>query len=229
MKFLSAIVTQTSGSIGGITGASNRGGNYFRARVAPVQPRTVPQQNVRALLSSISASWKGLSTTDIAGWNALAATITLKDSLGNSYTPSGAQLFNSCNINLVNIGSAQITTPPPGTPAFPDLKGITASAAVGAGTMAVVPGIGSAPTGYKFAVRMTAQISAGKTYIGNSRYRFVESFAATAFASLNIFAAYTAKFGPLVAGQQVAVAVSLVQIATGFKAIESTTTLIVAA
>jgi hypothetical protein len=229
MKFLSAIITQASGSLGGATGASNRGGNYLRSRVAPVQPRTTPQQNVRALLSSTSAGWRALTASNIAGWNSLAASITLKDSLGNSYKPSGAQLYNALNINLVNIGSAVITTPPAGAPDFPDLLGITVTATAGTPTLAVVPGIGSAPTGFKFFVRASRQVSAGISYGGQSLYRDVESFAATAFASLNIEAAWVAKFGPLIAGQKIFVSVSLVHIASGFKSVPSTNTVIVGA
>lgn len=229
MKYLSALLTQTSGSIGGATGASNRGGNYFRARVAPVQPRTVKQQNVRALLSSISAQWRALTTSQIAGWNTLAATITLHDSLGNTYNPSGSQLFNALNINLTNIGASTITAPPAGAPTFPDLNGITATATAGTPTFAVVPGIGAAPTGFKFAVHASGLVSPGKSYLGKSIYRFVESFAASAYASLNIEAAWVAQFGPLLAGQKIAVACELVHIATGFKAIQSTNTVIVGA
>lgn len=38
MKFLSALISQGSASIGGATFSKNRGGNYIRKRVAPVQP-----------------------------------------------------------------------------------------------------------------------------------------------------------------------------------------------
>jgi hypothetical protein len=227
MKFLSPLLSQTSGSIGGATGASNRGGNYLRSRVAPVQPRTIAQQGVRALLSSISASWKALTATEIAGWNSLASSVTLHDSLGNSYTPSGSQLYTGLNINLTNIGESPISSAPAGTPSFPDLLGVTASASAGTPTFAIVPGIGVAPTGFKFYVECTRQVSPGKTYTGKGAYRFVESFAATAYASLNVEAAYVAKFGALLATQRIGVKVSLIDLTTGFKSIPSTNTLVV--
>lgn len=229
MKFLSALLTQTSGSIGGATGASNRGGNYLRARVAPVQPRTPAQQNVRAALSAISASWKALTASQIAGWNQLASTITLKDPLGNSYSPSGAQLFTGLNYNLQEIGSTLLTAAPVGAPSFPDLKGITATATAGTPTFAIVPGIGAAPTGFTFVARCSGAISPGKTYVGKSLYRYVEKFASSAYASLNVEAAWVAKFGALVAGQQVACSVELVDTTTGFKSIASTVNVIVGA
>jgi len=229
MKFLSALLTQTSGSLGGATGAQNRGGNYLRARVAPVQPRTVSQQAVRATLSSISATWKSLTALQIAGWNALAATITLKDPLGNSYKPSGSQLYTGNNINLSDVGASLITAAPAGTASFPDLLGITATASAGTPTFTIVPGIGSAPTGNVFRVRATPMLSPGRSYFGKGAYRVVEHFAATSYASLNIESAYVAKFGSLVAGRQIGVTVDLVNIASGFASVQSTTTLIVGA
>ena len=61
MKFLSAVITQASGKLGGVVGAKNRGGNYFRAKVAPVQPRSVAQQEQRANLAALAGAWKTLS------------------------------------------------------------------------------------------------------------------------------------------------------------------------
>jgi hypothetical protein len=229
MKFNSALLTQTSGSIGGATGAQNRGGNYLRARVAPVQPRTVAQQAVRATLASISSTWKTLTASQIAAWNSLASSISLKDSLGNTYKPSGSQLYTGSNVNLSDVGASLITAAPAGAPSFPDLLGITATASAGTPTFTVVPGIGSAPTGNVFRVRCTPQVSPGKSYFGKGAYRVIGHFAATSYASLNIEAAFVARFGALVAGRQVAVTVDLVNITTGFASIQATTTAIVGA
>jgi hypothetical protein len=222
MKYLSALLTQSSGSLGGATFAKNRGGNYIRKRIAPVQPRTVAQQNVRSNLATIAASWKTLTPDQVAGWNSLASTVTLKDSLGNSYNPSGIDLYVANNRNLSDIGEAIISDPPSTAVSFEDISPLTVTVAAGTAAFTIAPTIDAAPTGTKFLVRATPQLSSGVSYIGRSKYRNVESFAATAYASLNVLAAYNALFGTLVAGQNIGVQVSMTDIATGFKSLAVT-------
>ncbi|KKM06452.1 hypothetical protein LCGC14_1743870, partial [marine sediment metagenome] len=47
MLFKSGLITQGSGSIGGLTASHNRGGMYFRARTIPTNPATSFQTVVR--------------------------------------------------------------------------------------------------------------------------------------------------------------------------------------
>lgn len=229
MKYISPILSDARASVGGATFSKNRGGNYIRAKVAPVQPRTVAQQNVRSNLATLSGMWKGLTAANIAGWNALASGITLKDSLGTSYKPTGNQLFVGNNRNLSDAGQTVIVAPPSGSPDFEDISPLTVAAAAGAATFTIVPTIAAAPTGMIFMVKATPQSSPGRSYFGKSSYRQVQTFAASAFASLNVKAAYVARFGTLVAGQRINVAVSLISIATGFQSIEVTASIIVGA
>lgn len=229
MKYISPIFSDARASVGGATFSSNRGGNYVRAKVAPVQPRSVKQQTVRAILATISGTWKSLTATEIAGWNSLASTITLKDTLGNSYKPTGAQLFLSNNANLTNIGQTMINNAPASAPAFEDITPITLTAAAGTPAMAIATSAAAAPTGFSFLVRATPQFSPGRTFVGQSQYRVINFYAATMFASINILAAYEAKFGVPVAAQKLQVEVTLVHIASGFQSQGSTSSAIVAA
>jgi hypothetical protein len=216
MKYLSPLLSDARASIGGATASKNRGGNYFRARVAPIQPRTVLQQVIRAQLSSLSAGWRALTASQIAGWNATASTITLKDSLGNSYKPTGSQLYVGNNMNLFLAGESTVAAPPASRPDFPEFAPIGGTATAGTPAFTVATGSAAAPTGYLFVVKATPQLSAGISFIGKSRYRNIQVFPASAFASLNVLTDYTAVFGTLVAGQTIGVQVELVEISTGF-------------
>lgn len=229
MKYLSPLLSQASGSLGGATAAKNRGGNYFRARVAPVQPRTVAQQEQRANLAALASAWKSLTVDQIAGWNSLATTITLKDALGNSYIPTGEQLYVGNNRNLSQVDETVVDDPPVSKPDFPDPTPITLAATAGTPTMTLATSLAAAPTGFVFEVRATAQLSVGRTFIGGSQYRIIGHFAASTFASMNILSDYTTRFGALVAGAKVAVALRLVHIATGFASTKATATVVVGA
>lgn len=229
MKYLSALLTDARASIGGSTASKNRAGNYFRARIAPVQPRTPAQQAVRAQLSTLAAQWRGLTQPQIAAWNAVAAQVVRKDTLGNSYSPTGEQLYVGNNQNLINIGSGTVSDPPASPPTFPGPVLIGATATAGTPTFTVTTGLAAAPTGYKFLVRATPMLSAGISFVGKSKFRIIESFAATAFASLDILSDYNAMFGDLVAGSVIGVSLSLVEIASGFQNLRADTVIVVGA
>jgi hypothetical protein len=229
MKYLSALLTDARASIGGATASKNRAGNYFRARIAPVQPRTPAQQAVRAQLSTLSAQWRGLTQAQIAAWNAVASQVVRKDTLGNSYSPTGEQLYVGNNQNAINIGASAVTDPPASPPTFPGPIIIGATATAGTPTFAVTTALAAAPTGFTFLLRATPQLSPGISFVGTSRFRVLDHFAASTFASINILAAYNALFGDLVEGAVIGVSISLVEIASGFQNLRADTVITVAA
>ncbi len=217
MKFISPLVSDARASLGGATFSKNRGGNFARARVAPVQPRTAAQQAARASLSALSSSWRSLTPTEQAAWASIAQSITTKSSLGVSYTPTGSQLYVQCNRVLNTLAGTVITAAPAMIPSYPDMLPIAATATAGTPTLAVTTSLAAAPTGFTFIVRATRQLSAGRSFFGVSAYRIVATPAASSFASLNILAGYTAKFGALAAGAKIGLAVSLAQTDTGLE------------
>jgi hypothetical protein len=229
MKYLSALLTDARASIGGATASKNRSGNYFRARIAPVQPRTPNQQLVRATLSTLAAQWRSLTQDQIAGWNALAATIVRKDTLGNSYSPTGEDLYVGNNVALTLAGQSTVSDPPTTAPTFPGPLNLTATATAGTPSFAVLSGLGAAPTGYLLNIRATKQLSAGISFVGNSLFRNIEAAAASAFASANILDTYTGMFGTLVPGAVIGVQMRLIDIATGFQNLAASVVIVVAA
>ena len=104
VKIKSALVTQMSGSVGGMTGASNRGGLYLRARGVPSNPNSSAQQDVRSRLSVVSKLWSGITDEQRAAWGAYAASIAWTDSLGSSITLTGQQAFNRVNTLVLQAG-----------------------------------------------------------------------------------------------------------------------------
>ena len=134
MKYLSPLLSDARASIGGATASKNRAGNYFRERIAPVQPRTPAQQAIRAGLATLSAQWRALTASQIAAWNALATQVVKKDSLGNSYTLTGEQLYVGNNQSLTLNSQANVSTPPASPPSFPGPMLLAAAASAGGAT-----------------------------------------------------------------------------------------------
>jgi hypothetical protein len=112
MLFLSTIVTQGSGSIGGVTAARNRGGNYFRSRVSPVNPQTGAQEVVRRNLAAATTSWRTLSESQRGAWNAAADAITVPNRLGQQVRLTGQQWYVRLNSFRFLVGGAEINDPP---------------------------------------------------------------------------------------------------------------------
>jgi hypothetical protein len=109
------IVSNARKKIAGVVATKGHAGNFLRTKVAPIQPRTTAQRNVRANFTALAKMWQTIGATAIAAFNALAATTKKKDRLGNAVTPTGMQLFMSLNraLQQINATAYPLTTPPP--------------------------------------------------------------------------------------------------------------------
>lgn len=104
MKFGAPLVsTELSGALGGLVGATARGGvGYFRARIRPSNPRSPAQAIMRAILTGISAAWAfTLTGAQRTGWE----TISPPES-------SGIDSFNKVNSQVLLGGDARVDDPP---------------------------------------------------------------------------------------------------------------------
>ncbi len=85
MKIKSGLVTQMSGSVGGITGAHNQGGLYFRSRAIPVNPSTAQQTAVRNALTVLTSRWSStLTDAQRTAWAVYNDNVTIIDRLGDA-------------------------------------------------------------------------------------------------------------------------------------------------
>ncbi len=113
MKFKSQLVTQVSGSVGGLTGSRNRGGNYFRARAIPTNPNTALQQAVRSNFSFLTTAWSSVLTQPQRdAWSNYAENTPVTDTLGDPLTLTGQQMYIRCNSVRLNVGLTQVPEGP---------------------------------------------------------------------------------------------------------------------
>lgn len=124
MKFKSSVITQASGSVGGLTYAHNRGGMYTRARTIPVNPNTERQQWLRSAFGGRIQAWSMLSDSDRMSWKVYADNTPFTDKLGDQIKLTGQQQFVRSNTPRANaravVGSfggtitiPDVTTAPP--------------------------------------------------------------------------------------------------------------------
>lgn len=202
MKYIGLLSSSASGKMAGIVASHNRGGTYFRHHSIPTQPRTDAQRAQRAQLAGFSAAFKSLTASQVAGWNALGATVSLKSKLGTTYHPTGQQLFVSCNRHLAQINISTLLSTAPTIPSIPAITSFTvanvgtqdAPVTVTSMTPTITP---SMPSDFGVVLKATSVMTTGRTFAGKSLYRTVAGYNPASDLPSNFYSAYTAKFGPL--------------------------------
>lgn len=215
-----AIVSEIRNKIAATVYTKNRAGASIRNRTTPINRRSVGQTQKRQQLSSLSSGWRALTASQIAGWNAAAPSFPQQDQLGQTIFLTGHQLYVRCNANLILIGASQITdAPTPASFAVLAIGAFTAVASTGVISMAFTPT--PVPTGFNLVVKATAPVSAGKSFVGESAFRFILKEAAAAASPALLTAPYATVWGAITgkAGQKIFVECYLVEVISGLAGI----------
>jgi hypothetical protein len=208
-----AIIVDGRGKIGGHVASKNRAGAYLRTKVTPVNPKSLDQIAIRARLATISSAWRALTQAQILAWNAAVANFAKTDIFGDIKNPSGINLFQKLNNNLLRVGAAQISDPPLPI-AIPSLVTFTATQVhAGATTLTFT----ATPTiaDMQLEVQGTKPVSTGVSFV-KSEYRLFDSLAPATASPYVATVTYAAKFGgPGVVGQKVFFQARYVSLTTG--------------
>lgn len=208
-----SIIVAGSGKIGGHVASRNRSGSYLRTKVTPVNPSTSFQQAIRNRLSGLSQAWKALTAAQRIAWNAAVADYAKTDVFGDLRNPSGFNLFQRLNNNLLICGETQIDTPPvPGS-----VYAMTSmSLAVVTGTPALtLTFAGAIPATDAVKLFATAPVSQGVSFV-KSEFRLIGVLTDSDTSPKVITTLYGAKFGAVTEnGLKVFVKAVPVNIATG--------------
>ena len=105
-------VAGISGAIGGTVFARNRAGAIARNWAKPVSAPTPIQSANRVRFGNATNAWSILTPEQREAWNGAAAGVDRLNRIGESYTPSGRQLFLQTANNLL-IASLPTKTAPP--------------------------------------------------------------------------------------------------------------------
>lgn len=113
MIFESIIISRGSGSIGGLTASHNKGGNYFRARVTPVDPGTVFQTAVRLAAATLVNAWNNILTQiQRTAWDVYALNTPLLNPFGAAKTVTGLNMYVRGNVPRIQAGLIRIDAAP---------------------------------------------------------------------------------------------------------------------
>jgi hypothetical protein len=111
--FKSQVLTQASGSVGGLTYTRTASGMTLRARSMPVNPSTARQQVVRDAVASLSTRWSTTLTENRREqWSLYAKNVGVKNALGDTIHLSGISMFVRCNTPRVQAGLTPVDDGP---------------------------------------------------------------------------------------------------------------------
>jgi hypothetical protein len=113
MLIKSGLLTQMSGSMGGMTGSHNSAGMYLRGRGLVTNPNTEYQQYARNALATLVTAWgQTLTQTQRDAWNTYAANTPTTGKLGDPLLLSGQQMYIRCNAPRLNAGEPRVDDGP---------------------------------------------------------------------------------------------------------------------
>lgn len=195
-----ALLVDGRGKVGGHVLTKNRQGAAMRTKVTPANPQTNAQVNQRNSLSAFSQAWRDLTAAQRLAWESAAQDVNRQNIFGDSYNPTGKNLYTLTNINLALAGQGAIDDPP-APEAAANLTALAfASNTNAAQTISFAPT--PVPADNTLIVEGTRPLSAGVTVPGK-QFRKFTSAAAAATSPLNSFAAYQTKFGTPVTGKKI--------------------------
>jgi hypothetical protein len=207
-----SIVVAGSGKIGGHVASRNRAGAYFRTKVTPVNAQTTAQLAVRNRLGTRSQAWRGLTEAQRAAWNGAVSLYARTDIFGDLKNPTGFNLYQRLNNNLVTVGAAAIVSPP--QPAAVLTVGVTSIIpAAGTGLIPMVL-TANVPAGTAVKVFATAPQSPGVSFV-KSEYRLITTLPAATVTPVALGASYILKFGNWLVGQKLFFKIVFVNTLTG--------------
>lgn len=214
-KLIPVGASDIRGSQGGTVYSRNRYGLYTRNRVAPVQPRTDYQLDIRAKLQTVSAAWRALSEAQRNAWRELAKQVVLTDSLGQPYNPTGQQLFVSCNVNLLLGGGSIIQSPPGTVPNVPTPLNVTVTA-TSSPTPALTVAWSGGSSDYDAYIYATRTVGTGVKFYAPQLFKFLTTADGAGSTPTSILTAWQGRYGSVPSAGKVVVRVRLVDPNNGF-------------
>lgn len=212
-------VAAISGKTGGTVYARNKSGAYSRNWAKPVNPGTSRLTDVRSFFAGGSAAYSMLTATQIAAWAAYAATITRTNRQGDSYTPSGRQMFMEIYANMTGVAIAYLHVPSAfsNVPSITNLGAISSTVSGGHITALSLASIVDVIPGGAGALIVVEAAPLHKPSLTNVNTQFRQIyFDDDGAAPFDLLAGFTAVFGnPAVAGQTLSLRVRVIDEASG--------------
>ena len=112
MLWTSQIFSKLSGTMGGTVASHNRGGQYLRALVVPVNPNTPLQQAVRTIFANLAQAWSLLTDLQRAAWDDYGANVPVTNRVGDTINLTGFNMYLRSNTPREQVGLTRVDDGP---------------------------------------------------------------------------------------------------------------------
>jgi len=190
------IIAEARGSLAGTVFSRNTAGSYMRQKISPVQPQTPAQLGVRALLTTVSQAWRGITSLQRLAWVTVAETFTNINVFGDNVPLTGFGLFVKLNRDLQTIGNPIISDPPlqQAVVGFDTLSLVVDNSEIVDDDKVQILFSPDVPGDQQAVVYMTAPLSPGINFV-DSEYRKIAVMGLGQTSPFTLGDAYIAKFG----------------------------------
>ena len=196
-----AVITDSRGSMDGVTYSKNKGGSFARKRSVPTNKLTSYNSVIRARQATLSKRWSStLSAAQRTGWGTLANANPVTDVFGNTRYLSGFQFY--CRVNGVRgqCGLAFLDAAP-ADQAGTALTSITMTATV-VPVVSVVFAATPLDADHRLYIFATPPHSNGKTNV-TGLLKFVSKSGVSQASPYTFTADYTSRFGNPITGRSI--------------------------
>lgn len=155
-----AFAKDLSGSVGATNFSRNRSGPIMKKRALPINRNSTAQSLVRSLFTTLTQGWASLTNAQRATWNAAVNNFKKINSIANSISLTGHQLYISINRTLQEIGGVLLDNAPfPITVDGVLTASVVADVSTGIQTLTYTPAI---PATDSWILEATRPMSAGR-------------------------------------------------------------------
>jgi hypothetical protein len=204
-----AVISDSRGSIEGVTFSKGRFGAFARRRVIPVGRQTSDVTQVRGWLANLSRRWYGtLNQAARDDWIALAAANPVTDVFGNSHALTGQQFYIRVNQIRFSAGLAVLDAAP-ADQSVTGLDSFTLTATAPA-TLSIAFTTSPLSAGHRLYMWATPSLSPGRVATRRDM-KFIGVSAAAQTTPYAAGAQYAARFGDMVSGRLITVEVCVLR------------------
>ena len=142
-KYIGLLTSDMRGKLGGLVTSRSRSATTLKAHAVPTRTASPLQSARRMQFSQALYAWRQLDASQVASWQSLAAMLTWSNSLAQTFTPTGLQLWQQAFVNASLLGRVPPSSAPSSPPSVVPVLSATITGSTAGYLIAVSPASGT--------------------------------------------------------------------------------------
>lgn len=181
-KYIGTLTSDARGKVGGIVLTRARNGTNLKAHAVPRNTATQRQNDQQTTMAASLFAWRQLTDTEQVSWGAIATVQTWRNSLAQTFVPTGLQLWTQAFSNASYLGTVPPNTAAGSPSSVEPITAVTITGDTSGYILEVAPASGSYSGA--FLIFMSGPIPQSRNYTRTIGRRFIGSNSGGNFISL---------------------------------------------